>query len=366
MTIMEDRATNHIWVATDERSTRRAPLRNWVLGPPQAPRWERPGLLALLVGTAVLYLWRLGSLGWANEFYAAAVQAGTQSWKALLFGSLDAGNAITVDKPPAAMWVMGLSGRLFGFNSWSMLAPQALMGVAAVALLYAAVRRTSGPGAGLLAGSALALTPVAALMFRFNNPDALLVLLLVAAGYCVVRALQSAHSTRWIALSGTAIGFAFLAKLLQAFLVLPALGLVVLVAMPGSFWKRLRDLLVGLVAVVFSAGWFVALVSLWPADSRPYIGGSTDNSLLELALGYNGLGRVLGGDGNPTNGSGGPGGGGGPGGSMFGGSAGITRMFGESMGTEISWLLPDCGSPGVSRAPAPPGRACCCGVAGRW
>ena len=306
MTIMEDRATNHIWVATDERSTRRAPLRNWVLGPPQAPRWERPGLLALLVGTAVLYLWRLGSLGWANEFYAAAVQAGTQSWKALLFGSLDAGNAITVDKPPAAMWVMGLSGRLFGFNSWSMLAPQALMGVAAVALLYAAVRRTSGPGAGLLAGSALALTPVAALMFRFNNPDALLVLLLVAAGYCVVRALQSAHSTRWIALSGTAIGFAFLAKLLQAFLVLPALGLVVLVAMPGSIWKRLRDLLVGLVAMVFSAGWFVALVSLWPADSRPYIGGSTDNSLLELALGYNGLGRVLGGDGNPTNGSGGP------------------------------------------------------------
>ena len=177
-------------------------------------------------------------------------------------------------------------------------------------------------------------------MFRFNNPDALLVLLLVAAGYCVVRALQSAHSTRWIALAGTAIGFAFLAKLLQAFLVLPALGLVVLVAMPGSFWKRLRDLLVGLVAVVVSAGWFVALVSLWPADSRPYIGGSTDNSLLELALGYNGLGRVLGGDGNPTNGSGGPGGGGGPGGSMFGGSAGITRMFGESMGTEISWLLP--------------------------
>ena len=100
----------------------------------------------------MLYLWRLGSLGWANEFYAAAVQAGTQSWKALLFGSLDAGNAITVDKPPAAMWVMGLSGRLFGFNSWSMLAPQALMGVAAVALLYAAVRRTSRPGCGSAGG----------------------------------------------------------------------------------------------------------------------------------------------------------------------------------------------------------------------
>ncbi len=343
MTIMEDRATNAIWVATDDRPTRRASLRTWLLGAAEDPRWERPALALLLIVTAVLYLWRLGSLGWANEFYAAAAQAGTQSWKALLFGSLDAGNAITVDKPPAAMWVMALSGRLFGFNSWSMLVPQALMGVAAVALLYAAVRRTSGSGAGLLAGTALALTPVAALMFRFNNPDALLVLLLVAAGYCVVRGLSSTHSTRWIALAGTAIGFAFLAKLLQAFLVLPALGLVVLVAMPGSIWKRLRDLTVGVVAMVVSAGWYVLLVQLWPAGSRPYIGGSTDNSLLELALGYNGLGRVLGGDGNPTRGSGGGSGGpggGGPGGSMFGGEPGIGRMFSDSMGTEISWLLP--------------------------
>lgn len=340
MTIMEDRATNSIWVATGEPSDRSGRLRNWALGPLDAPRWERPGLLALLLGTAVLYLWRLGSLGWANEFYAAAVQAGTQSWKALLFGSLDAGNAITVDKPPSAMWVMGLSGRIFGFDSWSMLVPQALMGVIAVALLYAAVRRTSGPAAGLLAGSMLALTPVAALMFRFNNPDALLVLLLVGSGYCVVRALHSRHCTRWIALAGTAIGFAFLTKLLQAFLVLPALGLAVLVAMPGSIWKRLGQLLAGALTAVVSAGWYIAMVSVWPADTRPYIGGSTDNSLVQLALGYNGLGRVLGGDGNPTRAGGDAGPGGGPGGTMFGGDPSITRMFGESMGTEISWLLP--------------------------
>ncbi|CAN5766557.1 glycosyltransferase family 39 protein [soil metagenome] len=303
------------------------------------PRWELPGLLVLLVATAAMYLWALGSLGWANEFYAAAVQAGTQSWKALLFGSLDAGNAITVDKPPAAMWVMALSGRIFGFSAWSMLVPQALMGVASVGLLFAAVRRTNGPGAGLLAGSVLALTPVAALMFRFNNPDALLVLLLVLAGYFIVRALQG-NSTRWIALAGVALGFAFLAKLMQAFVVMPALALVVLVAVPGSIWKRIGALLVGLLAMVVSAGWFVALVSLWPKDSRPYIGGSTDNSLLELALGYNGLGRVLGGDGNPTRTGGDPTGGGGPGGAMFGGTPGIGRMFGEAMGTEISWLLP--------------------------
>nr|WP_235916712.1 glycosyltransferase family 39 protein [Spelaeibacter cavernicola] len=296
------------------------------------PRQELAALATLLTATAVLYLWGLSASGWANDFYAAAVQAGTQSWKALLFGSLDSGNAITVDKPPAAMWVMGLSGRLFGFSSFSMLLPQALMGVGSVALLYSAVRRWSGAGAGLLAGSVLALTPVAALMFRFNNPDALLVLLLVAAAYCTVRATESG-STRWLALAGAAVGFGFLTKMMQAFLVVPAFGLMFLVAAPLTFWSRIRSLLVALAATVISGGWFVALVSLWPSASRPYIGGSTDNSLLELALGYNGLGRVLGGSGNG-------GGGGGGGNTMFGGSTGITRLFGMSFGTEISWLLP--------------------------
>lgn len=300
----------------------------------ERPSWARPALITLLLATAALYLWGLWGAGWANEFYAAAVQAGTQSWKAFLFGSLDSGNAITVDKPPAALWVMVLSCRIFGFSTFAMLAPQALMGVGSVALLYATVRRTNGYGAGLLAGAALAATPVAALMFRFNNPDALLVLLLVVAAYCTVRALDGS-SSRWLALAGAAIGFAFLAKLLQALLVVPALALVVLVAVPGSFWVRIRALLVGLVAMVVSAGWLIALVDLWPGD-RPYIGGSTDNTLLQLTLGYNGLGRVFGGDGNPTNGPDGSG----PGGPMFGGEPGIARMFDASMGTEISWLLP--------------------------
>jgi len=154
-------------------------------------------VLALLAATTVLYLWGLGSSGWANNYYAAAAQAGTQDWKAWLFGSLDAGNAITVYKPPAALWLMALSGRLFGFNAFTMLLPQALMGVAAVALLFAAVRRTSGPAAGLIAGAVLAVTPVAALMFRFNNPDALLVLLSLAAAYFTVRAIETA-GTRWL------------------------------------------------------------------------------------------------------------------------------------------------------------------------
>jgi hypothetical protein len=149
-------------------------------GPP-APRWARPGLAALLLGTAVLYLWGLGASGYANDFYAAAVQAGTQSWKAMFFGSLDAGNAITVDKPAFFLWPMEISARLFGLNGWSLLVPQAVEGVAAVALLAAAVRRVAGHAAGLLAGAALAVTPVAVLMFRFDNPDAMLTLLLTAA-----------------------------------------------------------------------------------------------------------------------------------------------------------------------------------------
>ncbi|MDT5031180.1 MAG: hypothetical protein QOC94_1351, partial [Actinoplanes sp.] len=251
------------------------------------PGWARPALLLLLVGTAVLYLWNLSASGWGNSFYAAAAQAGSQSWKAWLFGSLDSGNAITVDKPPAALWVMGLSARIFGVNSWSILAPQAIMGVASVALVYAAVRRWFGPGAGLLAGAALALTPVAVLMFRFDNPDALLVLLMTAAAYATVRAVETA-SWRWLALTGVLLGFGFLTKMLQAFLVLPAFALVYLVAAPTGIGRRIRDLLIAGGALVVSGGWLVLLVSLWPASSRPYIAGSTNNSLWQLAIGYNG------------------------------------------------------------------------------
>ncbi len=306
-------------------------FRRLIRGPADQPAFVRPSAFGLLVMTAVLYLWNLTASGYGNTFYAAAVQAGSQSWKAWLFGALDSGSVISVDKPPGALWVGSAFARVFGFSSFSVLVPQALMGVAAVALLYATVKRTSGAVAGLLAGVVLAVTPVAVLMFRFNNPDALLVLLMVAAAYCVVRAVEKA-SPKWLALAGTAIGFAFLTKMMQAFLVLPAFALVYLVAAPTPVRKRLLHLLSALAAVVVSAGWYVALVELWPASSRPYIGGSTNNSLLELALGYNGLSRILGGSGN--------GGGGGGGNTGFGGSPGLTRMFGDSFGTEISWLLP--------------------------
>ena len=254
--------------------------------------WSRLALPTLLVLTAVAYLWDLSSSGNANSFYAAAVQAGTKSWKAFFFGSIDSSSFITVDKPPASLWVMALSGRIFGFSSWSMLAPQALEGVAAVGLLYASVRRWFGTGAALGAGAMLAITPVAALMFRFNNPDALLVLLLVAAAYCLVRALEKA-GTRWIVAAGTMIGFAFLAKMMQAFLVLPAFALVYMVAAPTGLRRRAWQTLAGGAAVVVSAGWWVAAVALWPVASRPMIDGSSDNSILNLITGYNGLGPDL-------------------------------------------------------------------------
>ncbi|PWU44655.1 glycosyl transferase [Micromonospora globispora] len=298
------------------------------------PPWVRPALAGLLLATALLYLWGLGASGWANSFYSAAVQAGSVSWKAFFFGSSDAANSITVDKTPASLWLMALSVRIFGLNSWSILVPQALLGVASVGVLYAAVRRWYGPVAGLIAGAVLAVTPVATLMFRFNNPDALLVLLLVAAAYATVRAVETA-STRWIVLAGALVGFGFLTKMLQAFLVVPVLAGVYLLAAPTGLWRRIRQVLLAGLAVLVSAGWWVAIVELVPASARPYIGGSQGNSILELTLGYNGLGRITG-DEEGSVGGGGRMGGGGP----FSGQSGWLRMFDTEVGGQISWLLP--------------------------
>ena len=315
----------------------RGRMRRLVYGPTTDPRWARPALLGLLALTALLYLIDLSRNGWGNDFYSAAVLAGTKSWKAFFFGSFDSSNFITVDKTPASLWVMELSGRIFGVNSWSMLVPQALEGVACVGVLYAAVRRWFGPAAGLVAGLALALTPVAALMFRFNNPDALLVLLLTVAAYTMVRALENGRS-RWLVLAGVLVGFAFLSKMLQAFLVVPGFALAYLWAGPPRLRKRIGQLLLSGLGIIVGAGWWIGIAELVPAADRPYFGGSTNNNILQLAIGYNGLGRL---DGSETGSIGGGGaGGGGGGGSAFGGSTGITRLFASEFGGQISWLLP--------------------------
>lgn len=289
-------------------------------------RWERVRFGALLVATAALYLWNLSASGWANAFYSAAAQAGSTDWTAMLFGSSDAGNAITVDKIPAALWVMDASVRLFGLGSWSVLAPQALMGVGAVAVLYAAVRRAAGPGAALIAGAVFALTPVAALMFRFNNPDALLVLMLVIGAYCTQRACERDAGRWWLVATGVVVGVAFLAKMLQAFLVLPAFAVAYLVTAAVPWRHRVLRLAAGTVALVVSSGWYLVLVELWPASSRPYVGGSQNDSIVELALGYNGLGRLtgeeVGGLGNLDY------------------DVGWSRLLGSGMGAYAGWLLP--------------------------
>lgn len=304
-------------------------------GRPEDPRWVRPAFLGLLVATGLLYLYNLSASGYANSFYSAAVQAGSQSWKALFFGSLDSANAITVDKPPASLWPMALSVRIFGLNSWAILVPEVLMGVATVGVLYAAVRRRFSPAAGLIAGAVLAITPVAALMFRFNNPDAILALLMTVTIYCVVRGLEDGR-TKWLVWAGVAVGFAFLSKTLQAFLILPPLAVVYAVCAPVQLKKRFAQLGLSAVAMIVAGGWWVAIVELWPASSRPYIGGSQNNSFLELTFGYNGLGRI---NGDET-GSVGGGGGGGAGGTGQWGETGWNRMFNSEIGSQISWLLP--------------------------
>ncbi|TCK64493.1 4-amino-4-deoxy-L-arabinose transferase-like glycosyltransferase [Curtobacterium sp. PhB136] len=322
--------------------TRRRAAARLFLGEREDARWLRPAFWLLLVVTAVVYLWNLSESGYANSFYAAAVQAGTKSWEAFFFGSLDSSNFITVDKPPASLWVMVISARLFGFSSFSLLLPQALMAVGSVALVWGTVRRTlvrlgsttANVGA-LLAGFVVAATPAAALMFRFDNPDALLVLLMTAGAYCTVRALPRG-SWKWIALAGVALGFAFLTKMLQGLLVLPAFGIVYLIAARTTWPKRIVGLLIAAGSLVVGAGWWVLAVALWPADARPYIGGSTNNTVLDLVFGYNGLGRIFGGSGN----GGGGGTTGGTAGSSFGGSTGLDRLFSSEMGLEISWLLP--------------------------
>lgn len=296
--------------------------------------WVRPAFFGLLALTAALYIVNLSVSGYANSFYSAAVQAGSVNWEAFFYGSSDAANSVTVDKPPASLWIMALSVRLFGLSSFSILLPEALMGVATVAVLYVMVRRHFSPQTALLAGAALAITPVAALMFRFNNPDALLVLLSVLATYFTLRGIESGR-VRWVLWAGVMVGLGFLTKQLQAFLILPALAGVYAFASPVTVGKRMLHLLGALGTVILSAGWWVAIVELVPANMRPYIGGSQSNSFLELTFGYNGLGRLTG----DETGSVTAGGGGTTSGGMWG-ETGVARLFLGEFGGQITWLLP--------------------------
>ncbi|USQ88470.1 glycosyltransferase family 39 protein [Streptomyces phaeoluteigriseus] len=298
--------------------------------PDKAPRWSLPALLAILVLAAVLYGWNLSGSG-LNSFYSAAVLSGTQSWKAWFFGSLDAGNFLTVDKPPFALMVMGLSCRVFGFGTWQMMLPLILTALGTIWILHSCVKRVWGHGAATVAALALALTPITVAINRDNNPDTLLVFLMVGGAALALRAV---HNGRLLPLLGSAacFGLAFNTKMLQGYIALPAVFAVYLYAAKPKLVKRLVNLAAAAVVLAVSSFWWAAAVSLVPADERPYIGGSTDGTAWNLIMGYNGLGRVLGGEGN--------GGGGGGGGGGFAGTAGLGRMFNDILGGQISWLIP--------------------------
>ena len=330
---VDTRAVRTVRASVAERRT----LADWI------------GFGGMMTIAVVIMFVNLTASGYANEFYSAAAQAGATDWWAFLWGSLDAGNAITVDKPPAAIWLMALSVRVFGLSSFAILLPEALCGIASVWILYATIRRQWGNWAGVIAGLTLASTPVAALMFRFNNPDALLVLLMTAATAAVMRSLEypdtrsgNRSRTLWMALAGACIGFGFLTKQMQVFLVVPGFALVFLVASPTRLWRRIADGLVAVLAVVVSAGWWVALTVIVPSGSRPYIGGSQTDSFLELTFSYNGLGRITGNENGavvPGGGGSGAGGSGGSGGGMWG-RTGLTRLFDGEYGGQITWLAP--------------------------
>ncbi len=295
-------------------------------------KWMLPVLLVL---TGALYLFGALHNGMANSYYAAAVQAASQDWTAWLFGSLDAANYVSVDKPPLATMLMGLSARLFGFSSFSMLLPSVLAGVGSVWLVYGAVKRQFGFTSAVIAGATLMLTPVAALMFGFNNPDAILTLMLTASGYAFLRSLEGRRPLLWLSLAGLFTGLAFNTKMLQGLMVLPAMVLVYLVFAKPPIVTRLLHLMFAGLITTMSTLWWSVLVWLTPAGSRPWVGSTNDNNIWSLIFGYNGFGRLLGGHG----GGGGPGGGHGPGGTGFGGQTGIFRIFNNDFGPNIAWLL---------------------------
>lgn len=290
----------------------------------------RPELLVLLGLAALLYLWALGRNGWANDYYSAAVRSMSSSWHDFLYASMDSTGVMTVDKPPLSLWVQALSVRAFGYHPLSILVPQALMGVAAVGLVYDLVARRFGRAAGFAGGLALAVTPVTVAVSRHNNPDALLVLCCVAAVWFAVRGLERGR-TRELVLAGVCVGLAFETKMLVALVVVPGIALAWLLLTPAGRGRlhAIRQLLAGGLAMLLVGGAWPALVELTPVSQRPWVSGTNDNSVLSLIFGYNGLGRVEGQTGGP----------GGFGGNMFGGSAGPTRLLNQALGGQAGWLL---------------------------
>ncbi|MET3206984.1 UNVERIFIED_ORG: 4-amino-4-deoxy-L-arabinose transferase-like glycosyltransferase [Arthrobacter sp. UYEF13] len=295
--------------------------------------WLRhwPEILLLIISGAV-YFWDLTINGWGNPYYSSAAQAGARAWDALIFGSADAGNGLTVDKPPLHLWVLALSVKAFGLSSLSVLAPQAFMGMTTVWLVQRTAIAWGSRRQAFLAGLLVVLTPVTSIIFRFNNPDALLLLLWALVAFYVVKAVEK-RAIHFLYLAAFLLGIAFLCKQFQSWILVPAVVIAFLVFGFGPLWKRLRQLLLAAAVMVIPASLWITVAELTPASERPWIGGSNSNSFLELTFGYNGFGRLTGQTGlgavNPKDFDG-----------VVGHDASLLRLVTINYAPEVAWFLP--------------------------
>ncbi len=348
-----------------------------------SPLWSRLALAAVALVAAFMNFYQLGTNGWANLYYASAIRSMLDSWHNFFFVAFDPGGFVTIDKPPLGFWLQAASAKIFGFTPFSIFLPQALAGVLSVLLLYHLVRRHFGVTAGLLAALALAISPISVLTNRNNTIDSTLVLVMLLGAWAVFKAAESGK-LRWLLLCAVFVGLGFNIKMLEAYLVVPAYALLYLLASPRRVWVRIAHLaLAGLLMLALSLSWALA-VDLTPASSRPYVGSSQNNSEISLALGYNGIQRLIGqffggggntgtvstggatttgnfppggfgngtfprdfpadftgrGTGRPPQGIGGGGGNNASGGMFNTGNPGVTRLFNEPLGGQIVWLLP--------------------------
>jgi 4-amino-4-deoxy-L-arabinose transferase-like glycosyltransferase len=302
---------------------------------PPRRRWEGVALLVILAVAAVLCCWGIGDRA-LQPYYAAGVRSMTESVKAFLLGGFDPSGVVTIDKTPLGFWVQGIGVWIFGYHWWAIALVQAVEGVASVFVLHRLVRRWAGERPALVAALILAVSPISTAINRANQADALMVLLLLLAAYCVTRAVERASSgggTGWLVSAGALVGLAFFAKMLAGWILLPAFAIAYLAA-PINLPKRLlRILLAGAVTAAVSLAWPV-MVSLWPAGDRPYIGSTSDNSIWQLIFGYNGFGRVAGGS------IGSLGSLGSAYGAQFAAPPGPLRLVSESLASQVGWLLP--------------------------
>jgi 4-amino-4-deoxy-L-arabinose transferase-like glycosyltransferase len=325
---------------------------------PSALRY-RVALGGIMLISLFMNFYQLGQNGFGNLYYAAGIRSMLDNWHNFFFVSYDPGGFVTIDKPPLGFWLQVASAKVFGFTPFSVFLPQAIAGVLSVLLLYYLVRRHFGAVAGLLAALALALSPISIVTNRNITIDSPLALVLLVGAWAVMRAAETGR-LRWLLLSAVVVGIGFNVKMLEAYLVVPAYGLLYLLAAPVSVWKRVGHLaLAGIVLLAISLSWALA-VDLTPASLRPYVGSSQDNSEISLALGYNGINRLIGqfGRGGRTSAPGGNSGiptGTPPsgvsrnaaqqipegfGGAFESGDPGPLRLFNEPLAGQIAWLLP--------------------------